>query len=67
MILKFKVRKGKFKPIKVYDEIEDLESCSVCFDEEKCGEECYYLTNEAIQLQLCKECFEECEKLQEKK
>lgn len=63
MILKFKVTKGKFKPIFVLNELEDYETCSVCFDEDVCDKECYYLTNGAIQLQLCSECFKELKKV----
>ena len=60
--LKFNVRKGKFKPIRVYGEVEDIEDCSICHNDDKVGEECYYLYTKSVQLQLCKECFEEIKK-----
>lgn len=62
MIIKFKVTKGKFKPIRFEGEVEAVEDCSICHDEDKVGEMCYYLTTKNIQFQICKECFEELQK-----
>lgn len=67
--MSFEVRKGKFKPIRVYDKLskeyveESMESCDMCCYEPENKEDCFYLWCKEydLEFQICKMCLKSLE------
>lgn len=69
VLIDFEISNGKFKPIIVMGEVEDVEYCGICEEGRENGDlikkRCYYLSNKEcdIYLQICSNCFKKIKSL----
>ncbi len=65
----FELSYGKFKEVRGYEnEVEFVEQCNICNNDDLWHEKCYYLSNNKYELyfQICKECFKKLKVKKEK-